>query len=407
MRSFVGKIRQTLAAGVLLLAAGVSAHAQDLFDPVMIVNDRAITRYEVNQRVLFLQLLRQPGDVSRIAIDTLVNERLQLEAAKRVGMKLTPEQVLRGMTEFAARGNLTAEQFIEALAQGGVEAQAFRDFVEAGMVWRELVRAKYGPSTSITETEIDRAIAQGAAAGGPVKVLVSEIVLPTNGGVPGGDAMALANRLRAEIKTETGFADAARRYSKADTSARGGRLDWQLLDALPAGIGPRLRAMKVGTISDPISVPGAVVLFFLRDIGQEAGEASNSFTLDYAQFLVPEDGGTAAEMARLKANSDSCDDLYAEAKGLPADRLTRDTLPQAQVPGELAQALAALDAGESSTTLRRGGWRVFLMLCSRTPTSEVPPSRDEVRGQLLNQRLAAQAELFLTELKAEAIIRTP
>jgi len=393
---------------VLLLAGGSGAWTQDLFSSVMIVNDRAITRYELNQRILFLQLLRQPGDLPKVALDGLIDERLQLGAVRLAGLKLTLEDVQGGMTEFASRANLTAEQFIIALGQNGVEAQAFRDFVEAGLGWRELVRAKYGPATQISEHEIDRAIAEGAAAGGPVRVLLSEIVLPTNAGGAGGEnALALATRLSRDIRTEAGFVNAARRHSKSATALTGGRLEWQLVDALPADVGAELRAMKTGTISEPFRVPGAVVLYFLRDIGQEAGEASSTMTLEYAQFLLPEGPGTATETARLRADSDSCDDLYAAARGLPADRLTRDSLPEAQVPRDIAAVLAGLDAGESSTQLTRGGWRVFLMLCSRTPASEVPPSRSEVRVLLTNQRLAGQAQLFLSELRAEAIIREP
>ena len=71
------------------------------------------------------------------------------------------------------------------------------------------------------------------------------------------------------------------------------------------------------------------------------------------------------------------DSLYAVAKGLPVERLTRKTLPQTQVPGDVAGALTLLDAGESSAAVTRGGWRLFLMLCSRGAAAEDMPSRDE------------------------------
>jgi hypothetical protein len=35
------------------------------------------------------------------------------------------------------------------------------------------------------------------------------------------------------------------------------------------------------------------------------------------------------------------------------------------------------------------------------------PSRDEVKLQLTNQQLGTQSEIFLEELRSEAIIRTP
>lgn len=406
MRQLRG-LKGLVVSGIMLVASALAAQAQDLFSPVMIVNDRTITRYEYNQRVLFLQLLRQPGDLTKIAMDGLVAERLQLQAAESVGLKLTPEQVTAGMTNFAAQANLSSEEFIKAIGQGGVEAQTFRDFVEAGISWRELIRAKYGPQTQISDAEVDRAIAAGLAPAGPVRVLLAEIVLPTNGSVEGGDAMALARRLQSEIKTETGFGNAARRYSVSETALANGRLEWQPIDALPAAVGAKLRLMKVGTVSEPFSVPGAVVLYFLRQIGQEDGAAATTKMLSYAQYLVPETGSTAAEMARLRGAVDTCDDLYDEAKGLPADRLTRDSLPEAQVPAEIGRVLAGLDANEADTSLIRGGFRVFLMLCSRNPTTEVPPSREEVRTRLVNARLVGQAELYLSELRAEAIIRTP
>lgn len=403
----MGGIKAWAVSAAMLALAAMSAPAQDLFSPVMLVNNQAITRHEQNQRVLFLQLLRQPGDLTKIAIEGLIDERLQLEAAKSVGLILTPEQISAGMTTFAAQANLSAEEFITAIAQGGVEPQTFRDFVEAGQSWRELIRAKYGPLVKISEAEVDRAIAAGLAPGGPVRVLLSEIVLPTNGSVEGGDAMALARRLVSEIKTETGFGNAARRYSVSKTALSNGRLDWQPISALPAAVAANLRAMKVGTLSAPYSAPGAVVLYFLRDIGQDGGEAATTRSVEYAQFLLPEDGTTATEVARLRAAVDTCDSLFEQARGLPADRLTQQTLPEQQVPADIARVLTGLDANEADASILRGGFRVFLMLCSRAPTTEVPANRAEVRNRLLNARLAGQAKLFLSELRAEAIIRTP
>lgn len=405
----MGRIRAWVAAALVVACQGLPAQAQDLFAPVMFVNDQVISRYELTQRVLFLQLLRQPGDLTEVAMETLINERLQMQATKAVGLELTAEQVMAGMTTFAAQANLTAEEFITAIGQGGVEPQTFRDFVSAGAAWRELIRAKYGPQAAISEAEIDRAIAAGLAPGGPVQVLLSEIVLPTDGSVEGGDAMALARRLASGILTESGFNNAARRYSVSDTALSNGRLDWQPIAGLPPAVDANLRAMKVGTVSEPFRRAGQVVLYFLRGIRQEGGEASTTLALDYAEFLVPEGPNTEAEIARIRAGADTCDALYAFGRGQPADRLTRTILPvpEGQVPADLGRVLAGLDANEIDASTRRGGFRVLVMLCSRAPVTEVPVNRDEVRTRLLNARLSGQAELFLSELRAEAVIRTP
>ena len=401
-----GRVLRTAALLWLACMASVVQAQDGLFDPVKIVNDRIITRYELNQRVLFMQLLRQQGDLPELALNDLIDDRLRMSVAEQIGLAVTPDALATGMAEFASRANLTTEEFLTAIAQGGVDPQGFRDFVEAGLVWRDVVRAKFGPSVKVSEVAVDRAIAAGAVANGPVKVLVSEILLRSNAG-DGVDAQAVARQLKADMKTETGFADAARRLSKAETSVRGGRMEWQSLSQLPPAAGPMLMAMKPGEVTDPIAVPGGVVVYFLRRIGQEPGDAPTGSTLDYAQVLLADGAGTAAEIARLRANTDTCDDLYGQAGTLPADRLLRDSQPSTAVPSDIAAELAKLDVGESSVALRRGGAVVFLMLCSRNPTTDVPPDRDEVRSQLLNIRLAALAESYLAELRADAILRDP
>ena len=63
----------------------------------------------------------------------LIEDRLRLAAAEAAGIVIDAAAVQAGMEEFASRANLTAAKLIEALAPGGVEAETFRDFVEAGV----------------------------------------------------------------------------------------------------------------------------------------------------------------------------------------------------------------------------------------------------------------------------------
>lgn len=366
------------------------------FAAAMVVNDRVVSNYEVSQRILFMTLLRQPGDIQAMAMESLIEDRLRLSAAKALGLTSNPDELTAAMGDFAGRANLTAEQFVTALGKGGVERQAFRDFVEANLLWRSVIRTRYGTSVTITEAEIDRAIASGASAGGEIKVLLSEIVIPTNANAT--EALALANKLRAELKSETSFAAAAHLYSKSPTAARGGRLEWTPVSALPPGVAARVTALKKGETSVPIQVPGSVMLFYLRDIAQTAGDGTQVKVIDYAAFALAE----GQDPASIRARVDRCDDLYALARGLPADRLTRETVAETQMPAAYAGAMAHLDPGE---TVMVGS--TFLMLCSRNPQSDVPPSRDDVRAQLTNQRLGQLAENYLEELRSEAIIRVP
>ena len=392
----VAALALTLAA--MPLFGGMAAMAQDgAFGPRLYVNNRAISNFEVQQRTLFLTLLRAPGDLDAEAIKGLIEDRLRAAEAKTQGLTLSAEAVIAGMNEFAARANLTGDQFVAALGQAGVAPETFRDFVSAGLIWRDVIRAKFGGQVSISEAEIDRAIARSKQAT-TARVLLSEIV------IPGGDGLAIEEKLKREKATGTAFTAAAKRYSKAPSAKDGGALDWLPLANLPADVRAAVIGLEKGQISDPVRVPGGLAVFLLRDIAQDPTPDLAPIEVKYAQFLVPNDG---ASVAQLRAKVDVCDDLYAAAKGLPEDRLTVDTLPIGQVPAAIGAELAQLDPGESSTAITRGPWRVFLMLCSRTPVQELPAQRDDIRTQLINARLGGLAERYLSELKADAIIRTP
>jgi peptidyl-prolyl cis-trans isomerase SurA len=397
-KSTVRAVCFTVAIIAAPLMGGSVAMAQDgSFAPRLYVNDHAISNFEVQQRTLFLQLLRAPGDAEEAAIKGLIEDRLRSSVAKQQGLTLTAETVIAGMNEFASRANLTGDQFIQALGQGGVAPETFRDFVSAGLIWRDVVRAKYAGTVTISEAEIDRAIARSKQAT-TARLLLSEIV------IPGSEGLAIEEKLKREKATGTAFTAAAKRYSKAPSAENGGALDWLPLANLPSEVRDAVIGLEKGQISDPVRVPGGLAVFLLRDIAQDPTEELAPISVKYAEFLVPNDGASAA---LLRAKVDVCDDLYPIAKGLPEDRLKVETLPIGQVPGAVGAELAKLDPGESSTAITRGQWQVFLMLCSRTPVQELPVQRDDVRTQLINARLGGLAERYLSELKADAIIRQP
>ena len=372
------------------------ALAQDtIFSPAIRVNGEVVTTYELRQRILLLQVLRQPGDLPAIARDGLINDRLYRDAAKKFEVVVTPDEVAAGMAEFAARANLPTADFLKAVAQGGVEPATFRDFVQAGLLWRGTIRARYAGAVHISEAEIDRAIADGAASGGDLRVLLSEIVIPT-----GSAAMTIATKIKANAKTEAAFGIAAQNYSKASTAAAGGALGWISVKTLPPDVAPKIMALKPGEVTDPITVAGSVELFLLRDISQGAGDAKGAPEVDYAVLVQP--AGT--DFAKLRGQVDTCDSLYPAARGLPAEALQRQTVLESALPAALRGAIAGLDAGETTVLTGANGASELVMLCRRAPQSTVAPSRDDVRTDLLNRKVGLLAAAFLEELRSDAII---
>lgn len=389
----------------ITLAWALPATAQSLFSPAVRVNDKVVTYYEIEQRARMMTLLRAPGDPQKEARKQLIEERLKMQAAGFAGIELTDEIIETGMEEFAGRANMKTDQFVKALAQGGVARETFRDFVGAGQAWRELVRAKFYGRVQISENEIDRALANAAGAGG-VQVLLSEIIMPATP-QNAAEVQARAAKL-SEIDTLGGFAAAARQYSASPTARRGGRINWMPIANLPPALRPMVLGLAPGEVSDPIPLPTAVALFQMRAI-EEFDSAPREFSaIEYAALYLP--GGrseaTLAKAASIRERADTCDDLYGLARDMPPEALERISRKPQDIPGDVAVALSNLDKGEMSTALTRSGGETLmvLMMCGRTEALTADASREEVAAALRNARLESYAQGYLEQLRADARI---
>ncbi|MDD9923108.1 MAG: peptidylprolyl isomerase [Boseongicola sp.] len=390
-----------LLVAFLLVVAGTTnaGIAQNRFTPVIEVGDTPVLRYQLDQRTLFLSLLNAPGDPRELAREQLINEAIQRQAASSAGIALTDETVLNAMTEFAGRANLTVDQFVTLLGQGGVSSETFRDFVSAGIIWREYVRARFGDEArSIPVSQVERTLAQTGTEGG-LRVLVSEILLPAT-----TPETTRASRERAAqittITSEADFAIAARQYSVSPSRNRGGALNWVALESLPAEIQGIVSALTPGQASQPVNLENAIGVFFLRNIERAEGGAPSDLSIDYALFVV-EEGPAAATV--LLNEIDACDDLFGIAKGLPEERLVRETLAASQLPADVRNSIAGMDVGEA-TVIARNGQSNVLMLCARRASLESEVDLDLVGNRLIDARLGTIAADHLADLRANTFV---
>ncbi|QCP85469.1 peptidylprolyl isomerase [Cereibacter sphaeroides] len=405
MKTFVSHCLALVVAAGLTFTGAPGALAQNLFAPRLVVNDRVITNYEFEQRVRFLTLLGATGDVEKQAMDALIEDKIRFDAAEQAGLKATEQQIKDGMEEFAGRANLSAEQFAAELGKAGVAVETFRDFVHAGLIWRELMRAKFGAAARPTETAIDRAITRQTSRAS-IRLLLSEIIIPAPPGQE-AEARALAAEIGRNVRGEAAFAEAARTYSASSSAERGGRIDWVPLQNLPPTLGPMLLTLSPGQVSDPVTIPNAVALFQLRGRDETSEAPPEGIELEYAELFLPNDAEFAGELGRITARADDCDDLYTVMKGATEQQLRRTTLPLAQVPQDVALELAGLDAGEVSSSALPGDTRRVLMLCARRPVSAEPIDRNRLAQALANQSISTSADAYMADLRANAIIRQP
>ena len=371
--------------------------AEGIFDTIISVDGAAITNYELEQRILFFSFLNEPGDTLISSRQSLIDDRLKMAAGNKGGFALTPTELENAMLDFAKNSNQSLSGLLNLLTEGGVDAETFRDYVEVGVVWRELVRKRFGSQSQPTESEIDRALAAERAEG-DISVLLTEIVLPA-GPSQLEESRKIAREL-AKITSIGSFSEKAKKLSVSSSRDNGGKIPWRNLKDLPNGLRQIIASLRPGQVAKPLEVQNAIVLFQLRDVEELGLKAPEIISMKFAKIT-----GINSVLDLETKTVNSCNDLYGLVK------LDKDVVLEmlTQHPDEIEQATALrlnrLDRHEMSIfSDSPDSIGNMIMLCERNYTTSADISRSEVTNNIRAARLTNLAEGYLAELRTNATV---
>jgi len=386
-----------IALGLTLAPLGVAA--QNLFSAAILVNDQAITNYELKQRTMFLEAMRFPGVPDELAPKQLIEERLKKAAADQLGIRVSEEELQFELESFAQRFNVAFDEFAAELERVGISVDTPRAFIANQLLWREVVRARFGAQANVDEAQVERS-ANAEKSGSSIEVLLTEIIMA----MQPGQEQEVRERARelSKIRSFDAFSDAAREFSDAPTREFGGRVTWQKLDTLPGVLQPLIFGLAPGEVTDPLSIPNALALFQLRGIRETAYRRPLPDSVDYLRYALP-----SSELENIKAirsNINHCDDLYGWAKGNPNHVLKRKTVKRAAIDGPTRNILTNLDENEYVIATQEPT-TTLIMMCSRSQTLDLEEQDlAQIRDGLLNQRLGSYADSYLENLRDDARI---
>jgi peptidyl-prolyl cis-trans isomerase SurA len=156
----IGK-RWMLAALAMLFAAGVAGEAAMAQTAIkVIVNNKPITTYDINQRAGLLRLTTGRGGagVTRQAMEELVNETLKMQEATRAGMRVSKAEVDEAYASLASRVKLSPTRLSQVLRQSGVSPDTLRQRLETEIAWTQILRARFQQEVRIAESDVIAAL---------------------------------------------------------------------------------------------------------------------------------------------------------------------------------------------------------------------------------------------------------
>jgi peptidyl-prolyl cis-trans isomerase SurA len=407
-------------AAIILGLAPLSASAEGL-RVVARVNDYAITDFDLSQRVQLAvrssNLQDSPDLRQRMApqiLRQMIDERLQIQDAKRLGMPPTEAEINQRVAEIERAAGLSRGQFKQYLQSIGVSYDVAAQQIEATIAWAKIVRRKVRPQVDVSEGEIEDAQARVRTNVGKTEARVAEIFIPIDRVEQADDAKRSADRIMEQLRRGAPFPAVAQQFSHGATAHSGGDLGWILPGSLDPALDAAIERLPPRQVSEPIRSPSGLHLLYVIDRRPFATARPDDVRLNLVQMTLslpvnasPEETNRAmAEAQKAMTAVHQCSDLHTQArllKGASTGDLNGLRVGDLAANPEMYDKIPKLSVGGAAGPFRVAEGLQVVVLCSKEGASGMP-TREVIGQQILMQKLEAAGRRYMRELRRLATI---
>lgn len=385
------------------------------------VNDDAITDFELAQRILFAVrttgLQDSPDMRQRLApqlLRQMVDEKLQIQDAKRLGLRATEAEVGQRFAELERAAGMGRGQFRQYLQSAGIPYEIAAQQIEASIAWSKIVRRRVRPQVDVSETEIDDALARLRGNVGKTESRVAEIFVPIDRVDQAEDARRGAERIIEQLKRGAPFGAVAQQFSHGATAATGGDLGWILPGSLDPALDTAIEKLQPRQASDPVRTPAGWHILYVIDRRQFATARPDDVRLNLVQLTLalpvnasPDETSRASSDAqKAMAGVKQCSDLHVQArqlKGATSGDLNGIRAGDLQANRQMYEEIPRLRIGGTAGPFRVAEGLQVVSLCSKAGNDGLP-TRDAISQQILLQKLEAAGRRYMRDLRRVATV---
>lgn len=402
-----------LALLLLAPAAFNDVRAQETLRAAAVVNDDVISVLDLSLRtrltIASIGAQDSPEIRQRLTpqvLRTLIDERLQLQEAKRLSLEPTEQEVDEAFAAIAQGNNMTPEQFTQVLSQNNVLPAAVKDQARAELAWRGVIERRVRRQITISNEQVGAEIERLKGQDGQLQYRVAELFLSVDSPDDEGRVRENIDRLADEIRKGRPFQAVAKQFSQSSTASVGGDLGWVTLDQIDPAVARAVQDLQKGGLAGPIR--GTAGYYIAGLIDQRTFRLGEQL-IDTRAIAVPVRPDTSADvieqrmeqLAAIQPRVQSCTDLQTLAKEAGDDAVVRDTgrqRPQ-DLPPDVARAIEGVAVGQASAPFRRADALLIAIVCGRDSSGI---DRKRVEERLIQEQIELRARRYLRDLRRSA-----
>lgn len=386
-----------------------------------VVNGDVITGTDVDHRLALVVAASQneleDEDMQALRLQVLrnlIDETLQIQEAAASDIVIDQTEIDEAYARVAVQSfNQDIEAMNGYLKQIGSSPDTLKRQIRGELAWQRLLGRNVAPFINISSDEVNEMLDRLQAAKGTDEYRLGEIYLAAT---PESEQQVFDNarRIVDQLREGGSFVAYARQYSQASTASVGGDLGWIRLAQLPAELATAARQMQPGQLVGPVEVPGGFSIIYLIDKRQVLTADPRDAILSLKQISINFPPGTTEADAQKRAQdfagamqgARGCGAVDEVASRIGAQVVSNDQVRARDLPGPLQSAVLNLSLGETSPPFGsiEDGVRV-LMLCGRDdPGQQSGPNFDQLMSQMEDDRINKRAQMYLRDLRRDAII---
>ena len=146
---FAGLVLAVTAGALALLPAPAAAQ-----QVVALVNGEPITALDVAQRLKLLQVSTRRSPPRQELIEELINEKIKIQQAARLGIVVTDSDVDRLFGQMAQSSGRKPADFAAEITKQGIDVPRFKNRIRAETAWRQVMQQQSPASFMVRDADI-------------------------------------------------------------------------------------------------------------------------------------------------------------------------------------------------------------------------------------------------------------
>ena len=398
----------------ILLAFPLNAKIEILDRVAIIVEEGVVLESQVNYMLENIKKRYQeqgspmpPREVLLNQVqERLIIEELQLQMARRAGIKVGDGELNQAFENIAQTNGLSLDEFIKTLELEGASYEELRSQVRKEMIIQRVQRGKVGNDVNITEQELDGFLAtEGAVKELSPELFVRQILVPDQN---------KADSLIIKINNGEDFAELARKNSRSSNAALGGEMGWRNLADLPTIFAGALKNKKKGYISPPLKSSSGFYILKLEDKRGDLVRFEDQWKVRHILMMTTKLRDvtfTKKELEEVRKRVMEGEDFSLLAKEFSEDPGSAsrggdlDWLSRGKTAPAFEKMMLESPVGEISPVFESEfGFHFLQVLDTRTEDLTEEVIKDRAYGILFSRKFDEELENSLRTTRAEAFV---